>query len=178
MPTRPSSRQRSLRCFVVVAVVAVGCSEPKDEPIPGSTTEADVRDSEGSSSTSDEPGEASTTGNAHSDSGVASTGPAEPQWACEDESECVLHSDCCSCTAVHADEPIPACDRTCDRNVCESWGITELLCAHTCHIRLLECDAAMVTCERAPPGCGDGFTPSVDERCWSGYCIPTELCRP
>jgi hypothetical protein len=175
-----SSRQRSVRSVLLSVLAATGCLERQEEPAePGSTGEADGSEGD-SSSTATADADASTdgTGARQGSSDEGSSGPAGPEYACADESECLLHSDCCGCTAVHVDEPIAACDMSCDRNACESWGITGLLCAHTCHIRLVECDAAMVTCDQAPPACDDGFSPSVDERCWSGYCIPTDLCRP
>lgn len=106
------------------------------------------------------------------------TGAPAPDHACESLGECRLHSDCCSCTALHVDELPDSCDAECNRTMCQQWGITQMLCSHTCLIELVDCDAAMVTCADAPPACDDGFVPSVDERCWSGHCVPDALCRP
>jgi hypothetical protein len=107
------------------------------------------------------------------------TGAALPEFLCESRSECLLHSDCCSCVALHEDQEVPSCaDETCMRGTCEAWGIERFLCSHTCHIELVECDATMVTCSDAPPDCEPGFVPSLDERCWSQHCVPEALCRP
>ena len=142
----------------------------------GTTT--GVTDDDGDTSGDDTEAEAESTAAGSSGGGTAADTDHELENACEDESECVLHSDCCTCEAVHIDEAPASCNMGCERNACERWGVTELLCSHTCHIFLLECDPAMVTCATPAPQCEDGFVPSVDERCWSGYCVPEELCRP
>jgi hypothetical protein len=89
-----------------------------------------------------------------------------------------LVSDCCTCEALHVDAETPECDADCERGVCEDWGITEILCSHTCLIRLVECDATLVECADAPPDCDEGFAPSVEARCWTRHCVPIELCTP
>jgi len=35
-----------------------------------------------------------------------------------------------------------------------------------------------VTCGEAPPPCPDGMTPGVLDGCYTGHCIPTEICDP
>jgi hypothetical protein len=106
------------------------------------------------------------------------TGGPAPEHACEAVSECRLHSDCCTCEALHVDQLPETCDAQCERTMCQQWGITQLLCSHTCLIKLVDCDATMVTCAESAPACDDGFAPGVDERCWSGHCVPEHLCRP
>jgi hypothetical protein len=98
--------------------------------------------------------------------------------ACMSVGDCTLVNDCCTCEARLRDEPAAECLAVCDRPLCDVWGVNELLCSHTCLLLLVECDAAMVTCTDAPPVCEAGFVPSLEERCWSGHCVPSELCRP
>jgi hypothetical protein len=98
---------------------------------------------------------------------------------CSSVDECRLVSTCCSCEAIHRDaDPPAACDATCDRPMCDVWGVSEMLCSHGCHLLLVECDAAMIECADPPPACEAGFVPSLDDRCWSGHCVPESLCRP
>jgi hypothetical protein len=120
-------------------------------------------------------GASDTTSANESDSGATTTPIAN---ACESVDECRLVNDCCTCEAIHRDETPAECPADCERPQCDVWGISEMLCSHTCLIRLVECDAAMVTCADPPPACEDGFMPSLEERCWSGHCVPVELCRP
>lgn len=166
--------QRRLRSIVVVAMSAAACTEgdPVGEPL-GSTAPSGDESSEGSSEASSDG-----SGSSSEDTGSDASSSGGLEYACTAVSECRLHSDCCSCVAVHADEPVAACDASCERNTCETWGVSELLCAHTCHIRLLECDPTLVACDEAPPRCDDGFVPTIAERWWTGYCAPQEVCRP
>lgn len=107
------------------------------------------------------------------------TGPPVPEVPCAQDNECILHGDCCSCIALHRDQPAPEdCPGDCERDACDVWGLTEVLCSHECRVALVECDPAMVTCADAPPDCEDGQLPSLLERCWSGHCVPQDLCRP
>lgn len=111
---------------------------------------------------------------------VTDTGaPPVPDFPCTEESECFLHGDCCTCVALHRDQPVPEdCPADCERDACDVWGLSQVLCSHECRIELVECDPAMVTCTDAPPSCPEGEMPSLDERCYSGHCVPQELCRP
>jgi hypothetical protein len=134
------------------------------------TTPATAADGTASVSASD--------GGSAASAGVTSEPPA-PEFPCTEESECYLHGDCCSCVALHRDQPVPeACIGDCERDACDTWGLTEVLCSHSCLVRLVECDPAMVTCADPPPDCGEGEMPSLEERCWSGHCVPQDLCRP
>ncbi len=170
--------QRTLALGLLSTGLACAAVEEsgETEPATAATTAADGDDA-GSTA-------AATGGDSGEDAGQDSgtddgTGAPLPEFMCEDRGECQLHSDCCSCVALHEDQPAPACDdNSCMRGQCEIWGIERLLCSHTCLIELVECDAAMVMCSDPPPDCEAGFTPSIDERCWSGRCVPDDLCRP
>ena len=166
-----------------VLVLAAGCSASEPSEPTGTDGASDVaaEGADDEASSGDDGGSADTEGKGSGDDAINEdgTGAPLPEFLCEDRNECVLHSDCCSCVAVHADQEVPACaDESCERGLCEVWGIDRYLCSHTCHIELVECDAEMVTCSDPPPECEAGMAPSVDERCWSNHCVPEELCRP
>ena len=169
----------ALAIAIVGGVALTGCNEStgtEDSALPASTSSGDDDDDDDDAGDDDD---ADTEGADDGNTTNPGTGAPLPDFLCEDRSECVLHSDCCSCVALHVDEEAPACDdTTCMRGTCEVWGIERLLCSHTCHIELVECDASMVTCDEPAPQCEDGFLPSIDERCWSAHCVPEALCRP
>jgi hypothetical protein len=106
------------------------------------------------------------------------TGGTPIEGSCTNVRECRLHSDCCTCEAIALDQVPEPCGLTCERTACEDWGITELLCSHTCLVRLVDCDPALVNCADAPPVCAEGFAPSVEQRCWTRHCVPVDLCTP
>lgn len=166
----------------VMLLVLTGCPEQGDER----TTVASMTSPSGSSASGTTmtsttmdatEGDDDTTA-ATSDDPTADDTTAPLPGACEDDSECRLHSDCCRCEALPAGDTPPACDADCERPLCEAWGITEILCSHTCLVRLVECDASLVECADPEPECDAGFAPSIEERCWTRHCVPTELCTP
>lgn len=166
-------------CMLAGSLTPLGC-EKDDEGASTSTTAASVGSEAGSGSAGDG---ASAASGASSDgvaaSSEAGSGPSGPEFPCTSVDECYLHGDCCSCVALHRDEPAPqSCPADCDRDACETMGLTQILCSHSCLIELVECDPAMVTCADAPPACPEGQVPSLQERCWSGYCVVADLCRP
>lgn len=169
---------RGALTFWVIVFATAGCDPDLVEspPVESTSDDSNSTGAQGSSSTAQtgSSGDASTSGAESS----GSTGHPAPSFACEDRSECVLHSDCCGCQAMHVDEPVPACDQDCNRTACEQWGITEMLCSHTCLVRLVECNADKVTCTQMQPPCEEGFRATVEERCWTGRCVPAHLCRP
>lgn len=163
----------SRRTIALLAAAGVSLGCPADSNRDDTGTTAPPMTSSAGATTS-----VATEGGAD-DSGTEDAATTTPlENACADVSECTLASDCCTCEAVLRGTEPPACDAECDRPLCDVWGIEELLCSHSCLIRLVECDAAMVTCADPPPTCDAGFMPSLDERCWSGRCVPAELCRP
>ncbi|MEM6995919.1 MAG: hypothetical protein AAF721_35740 [Myxococcota bacterium] len=167
---------RGLGAVAWAFAFAVGCGDSEGTGGTSPLSTAAGSDGDGAMSSSDGAETDAGSGGGNNSEG---TGAPLPDFLCEERSECVLHSDCCSCEALHVDQSAAACDdTTCMRGTCEVWGIERLLCSHTCHIELVECDPAMVTCRESPPDCEAGFVASLDERCWSGHCVPTELCRP
>ena len=63
------------------------------------------------------------------------------------------------------------------RPLCDLWG-TGALCSHTCRLRLVKCDPALIMCADDPPSCEDGFQPAIEDRCWTQQCVPMDLCTP
>lgn len=160
---------------IVMLLVLAGCPEPEDERTTvAATTNPSSTMSPGDSSDDDAESTSATTGDPTADDGTTTPLPG----ACEDVSECRLHSDCCTCEALPAGETPPACDADCERPLCDEWGITDILCSHTCLVRLVECDAGLVECADPEPPCDAGFVPSIEERCWTRHCVPVELCTP
>lgn len=163
--------------LAIVSGSPLACeSAGRDEP----TTASATGTTDGSDSgTAEQPAtddDAAATGDG---SAGTTTAPPVPEVPCAQDNECILHGDCCTCIALHRDQPAPeACPTDCERDACDVWGLSEVLCSHECRITLVECDPAMVTCADAPPDCEDGQLPSLLERCWSGHCVPQDLCRP
>lgn len=160
---------RLVRRLVLLVAFASACEESDDGT--SSSTLAPT-----STASTTDPTDAGTTTEGGSES-EASTGAPLP-GACEERSDCMLQDDCCTCEALHVDAEVPECNADCERTKCEDWGITEILCSHTCLIRLVECDATLVECADAPPECDDGFVPSIEARCWTRHCVPIDLCTP
>jgi hypothetical protein len=162
---------------LVIVLVLAACPRSDDErtTVASTTSPPGATTSAGESSDGSD-GEAESSASS-ADPSAASTGEPLP-GACEDVAECRLHSDCCTCEALPAGDTPPGCDADCERPLCEAWGITEILCSHTCLVRLVECDAALVDCADPMPECDPGFVPSIESRCWTRHCVPAELCTP
>jgi hypothetical protein len=160
----------AVRRLVLLVAFVSACEESEDGT--SSTTIAPTS----TATTTADPTDASTTTEAGSESEASTDAPLP--GACEERSDCKLVDDCCTCEAMHVDADPPECDADCERTTCEDWGITEILCSHTCLIRLVECDPTLVECADAPPECDDGFAPSIEARCWTRHCVPMDLCVP
>lgn len=172
------------RAALVLVLAAAVCEDQGDDgtastaasmTVTASMTAGGSSGPDGSTQAS-ESGEGDPSGGTTAES-AGSTGPPPP-GSCVEDAECRLHGDCCTCEALQIDEVPAACDQACDRDKCDDWGITEILCSHTCLVRLVECDASLVDCADAPPPCDAGFVPSVEARCWTRHCVPAELCVP
>jgi hypothetical protein len=71
-----------------------------------------------------------------------------------------------SCTAYHSVEACP--DGECARpfELCVPEGVSPGQCY------------LPVACDAAPPPCGAGKTPGIENGCYTGACIPQHLCAP
>jgi hypothetical protein len=134
-----------------------------------------------------DPGPASTTDlsdDTATDTGATdgTTGEPPPTMMCEMADQCVLIDDCCQCTAVHVDDPLPACAIDCDVPLCTTLGIPDIAveCVDGyCGLERRNC-SGLVACDAAPPPCPAGTLPEVGpgNACWSGACIPVAACDP
>lgn len=105
------------------------------------------------------------------------TGPVLP-GECESNADCKLFADCCECKGVPADDDSPSCPLECDQPLCDTFGVDTAICRlGQCITERLDCDASQVICLAFPPDCPEGFFPGVDGECWSGACIPAEICN-
>lgn len=151
---------------------------PTPEPTTASTT-ADPSDATtlpGTSATSDatvivETTAFETTGTTTSDD----TGT--PVDACEKDADCKLQDDCCVCAGIPNDlDPVP-CDGECKQSKCSELGIDQAVCRlGVCETERLSCDQNKVACDALPPDCPEGQLPTTTPACWTGNCVPAELC--
>ena len=72
-----------------------------------------------------------------------------------------------NCTALHRNDPCPT-DQVCSRTFAAC--VAEGSAVGKCH--------AQITCKAAPPTCVTGTTPGVANGCFTGVCIPNDICEP
>ena len=71
-----------------------------------------------------------------------------------------------ACTALHRNDPCPL-DAPCPLSF--AMCITEGANPGTCK--------GNVACDALPPPCPANTTPGIDGLCWSGFCIPNDICE-
>lgn len=73
-----------------------------------------------------------------------------------------------ACTAIHSSEVCPAGTLDCPRpfELCIPEGTHPGSCS------------GVVTCRSLPPACPPQTTPGISSGCYTGACIPTDLCAP
>jgi hypothetical protein len=114
--------------------------------------------------------------------GIASGGSAGQATAlpeCTKDSECTLHSDCCSCQALAPGEPPPpACAQVCVQDKCSEQQLPAgaVACIAGRCVAGFDCDANKVTCKVQAPVCPAGQIPAVKGTCYAGGCVPTTEC--
>lgn len=144
----------------------------------GSTSTGPQTTGESTGTTSDDsgltgPGESTSTGETTGDD----TGPVLP-GECVDNADCKLFSDCCECKGVPITDDQPICKLGCDETPCEQIAVDESVCRlGQCIVERLDCDASQVICLALPPECPKGTVPGVQGQCWSGACVPGEICN-
>lgn len=94
---------------------------------------------------------------------------SDPSTDCREANDGWTCSKSAACTAFHTGEPC--------------LGIPEAACARPFVLCMPEGQSpgqchAPVACRALPPPCPSGTTPGVVNLCWSGACIPDELCEP
>jgi hypothetical protein len=166
---------RSPAALVLVLGLVVACDPDEGEP---TSDGASTQVGETSASSDDAP--ATTESSSDPSTTTASADEASTTASgveCVDDEDCRLVNDCCTCEAILVGEEPPTCDLDCARPLCDLWG-TGALCSHTCRLRLVKCDPALIMCADDPPTCEEGFQPAIEDRCWTQQCVPVELCTP
>lgn len=187
----------------VVSMLGVACSDdgaPSNDDASASVTIADD-DGTGSASMSasatdsasaDDDGTASVSagdtgegtatadddGESSGGSGTSAGDTGGPGMACVTDDDCVLVENCCDCQAIHVDdEPPPACPMECKATACMGIGVSGVHCEQgSCELDEVSCNPLQVACDALPPECDEGFLPSVGDACWTGNCVPAEVC--
>lgn len=147
-------------------------------PATSETTAASATTGETTSAVTTETGGETTTTTGESTS--ETTG--EPMGAtCEQDSDCEIFTDCCTCDVIAVGEQPPACDvQECFVDVCSTYdlGPQQAVCRFgRCTFEKVTCNPSAVSCNAQPPDCAPGTLPSVAGDCWSGQCTPVEACN-
>jgi hypothetical protein len=111
--------------------------------------------------------------------GMAGSGGSGGERECESADDCVMFTDCCSCTALSKGTIPLACDRACITDECSARGIgsNEITCNFGRCVIDRTCNHAKATCDSLPEPCPSGEMRSVtEEGCWGPCLLPTE-CR-
>lgn len=104
------------------------------------------------------------------------TGPVVP-GECQSDADCKLFEDCCECKGVPADDETAICKLECDQSICDALGVDAAVCRlGRCIAERLPCEPTQVMCPMPSPDCPKGQVPGVGEGCWTGQCVPAEIC--
>jgi hypothetical protein len=151
---------------------SVGTSEPGGSTSTGPQPTTDVSTSSEGTSTGTTDTSGSSSGESTDDSGPVLPGE------CMSAADCKLFEDCCECKGIPKDEDLGICKLGCDTTRCEAIAVDEAICRlGQCIAERLDCDSSKVLCLVIPPECPEGLVPGVDGDCWSGACIPGEICN-
>lgn len=112
-----------------------------------------------------------------SSTGGAAGGPAVKE--CVTNEDCVVFSDCCTCTAVPNDQLPASCDIDCDQDACSAIGVpypnTPAICSFGQCVLPTNCQQSTAACDSLPPVCPPGQIAIVDSSCWGG-CVSVLDC--
>ncbi len=116
-------------------------------------------------------------------SGGGSGAAGAPGLACESDSDCSLHGDCCRCEAVRADATPEFCEAACDVTPCEGAGVVTARCLGGQCAVVHRCREEAAGCVD-PPSCASGtlpvLGPTAGSQCagiaWTGDCASLESC--
>jgi hypothetical protein len=102
---------------------------------------------------------------------------------CQQDSDCEILTDCCTCDVIAKGDTPPACPiMECFADTCSTLdvGKSKPVCRFgRCTFSKVNCNPFGLLCDAAPPDCPAGQLPSVSEdgTCWTGQCAPTEACN-
>lgn len=101
--------------------------------------------------------------------------PGETQ--CQVDADCFLHADCCTCEGLPIGVDHDVCDGECDQSRCEALGIDRAVCrVGVCETERLSCGTNEIVCDAPPPACPPDHLPETTPQCWTGECVPANLC--
>ena len=111
------------------------------------------------------------------------TGGGEAQ-PCMTDKDCTLVESCCDCESLNPGETVPKCDlEECLQTQCSAIGLptpTVECRLGRCTFKKETCNPFAITCDAPQPDCGPGSVPSVEDtnegKCWTGNCVPAEVC--
>jgi hypothetical protein len=100
---------------------------------------------------------------------------------CVTDQDCTLVESCCDCESLNPGETVPECDvQACRQSQCNAIGLSTpaVECRlGRCMFKKEMCNPFGVTCDAPQPDCGPGSVPAVNENsCWTGGCVPAEVC--
>lgn len=200
------SRSRAFVALALLAVLGAACGKESGNPAPGAggsstagkpgsagsgpniagngASGAGMATSGASGSGAAEGGETSGGSTAQGGTAAGSTqggtaGSGEVGGAeCQENADCAVLDNCCTCSAVAASGSPQACDRICIQSACAAQGLedTAAVCLRNRCVFELSCDRSLVTCRVAAPSCPDGTIPSVQGSCW-GPCVAASDCN-
>ncbi len=114
-------------------------------------------------------------GGGTSGTGGTTGGPVGRPW-CGADTDCELHSDCCTCAAHHAGEKDPPlCGVQCIIGTCESMMIAQAHCDSGACTARIDCDVSDVFCLAPTPVCPAGKVLSQSGGCY-GPCVDPADC--
>ena len=171
--TRSSEKRRSRTLVIAVLLFAVACG--------GSGTSTLGADG-GAGSGGSAAGSGGTGGSSAGTGGTSgASGSGGTSAACEVDADCRLHSDCCTCEAVHVDSNPGICKADCDQKECNLQGIIAARCEDGQCVPLSNCrDLPSPTmCDPTPPACAPGQRPvngNFGGQCFTGECADAADC--
>lgn len=96
---------------------------------------------------------------------------------CDEDADCTILNDCCSCSATFVGENVVPCGQDCDVPRCDELGHAgKAQCQAGRCVAAFSCNALDVECDSIPPTCEPGHVPLVAGGCWQGSCVPATEC--
>jgi hypothetical protein len=152
------------RSFLIVAL-ALACSSSSSPSAPGDAAD-EVR------------ADASTLADAAMAPPPAGSGDAGAAASCQNDDDCRLVNDCCTCQAIPVGEKAAVCDpnRACVVSTCAQYqGVSRAHCSAGRCVLGFACDPAQLLCKRVAPLCPAGQVPQVVNGCY-GECVDARQC--
>jgi hypothetical protein len=104
---------------------------------------------------------------------------------CVTDKDCTLVESCCDCESLNPGETVPECGLPeCVQTHCSAIGlpapVVECRLGRCTFFKQDSCNPFGVNCDAPQPDCGPGSVASVKDtnegKCWTGKCVPAEVC--